>query len=61
MNAEMLRVLVLAAAPVLVAEIFLGTEYVGVNRKFDAILMGAVCATIGFMLIGAIVADYCCI
>ena len=57
MSAEVFRILVFAAIPLLLVEVFLALEYTGVNRKFDTILMAAVCVTVGIMLFGAYVAD----
>lgn len=57
MNAEIFRILVFAAIPLLLVEVFLVFEYTGVNRKFDSILMCAICVTVGVMLFGAFVAD----
>lgn len=57
MNAEVFRVFVFAAIPLLLVEVFLALEYTGVNRRFDMVLMVAVCATVEIMLFGAFVAD----
>ncbi len=57
MNAEIFRILVFAAIPLLLVEVFLALEYTGTNRKFDIILMTAVCGTVGIMLFGSFVAD----
>lgn len=57
MNVDVFRILVFAAIPFLFVEVFLALEYTGVNRKFDMVLMTAVCATVGIMLFSAFVAD----
>lgn len=57
MNAEIFRVLVFMAIPMLLVEVFLALEYTGVKRKFDMVLMAAVCMTVGIMLFSAFVAD----
>lgn len=57
MNAEIFRIIVFAAIPLLLVEVFLALEYTGVNRKFDSILMCAICVTVGVMLFSAFVAD----
>ena len=57
MNAEIFRIIVFAAIPLLLVEVFLALEYTGMNRKFDMILMAAVCGTVGIMLFGSFVAD----
>lgn len=57
MNADLCRILVFAAIPLLLVEVFLALEYTGMNRKFDMILMVAVCGTVGIMLFGSFVAD----
>lgn len=38
MNAEVFQIMILAAIPLLIVEIFIGVDYFGVNRRFDAIL-----------------------
>lgn len=57
MTADIFRILVFAAIPVLFVEVFLILKCTGVNPKFDRILMIVVYATVGFMLFGSFVAD----
>lgn len=56
MNAEVFQLMILAAIPLLIIEIFIGVDYIGVNRKFDVILTAMTCATIGFLLFGELIA-----
>lgn len=56
MNAEVFQIMVLAAIPLLIVEIFIGVDYFGVNRQFDAILTAMTYATIGFLLFGELMA-----
>ena len=56
MNAEVFRILFLAAIPLLIIEIFIGVDYVGVNRRFDVILTAMTYATVGFLLFGELMA-----
>lgn len=51
MNAEVFQIMILAAIPLLIVEIF-----IGVNRRFDAILTAMTYATIGFLLFGELMA-----
>lgn len=56
MNAEVFQIMILAAIPLLIVEIFIGVDYFGVNRRFDAILTAMTYATVGFLLFGEIMA-----
>lgn len=56
MSAEVFRILFLAAIPLLIIEIFIGVDYVGVNRRFDVILTAMTYATVGFLLFGELMA-----
>lgn len=56
MNAEVFQLMILAAIPLLIIEIFIGVDYIGVNRKFDAILTAMTYATIGLLLFGELMA-----
>ena len=47
MNAEVFKIMILAAIPLLFIEIFIGVDYFGVSRRFDAILTAMTYATIG--------------
>lgn len=38
MNAEVFQIMILAAIPLLIIEIFIGTDYIGVSRRFDMVL-----------------------
>ena len=54
MNAEVFQLMILAAIPLLIIEIFIGVDYIGVNRKFDVILTAMTCATIGFCCLASL-------
>lgn len=56
MNVEVFQIMILAAIPLLIVEIFIGVDYFGVNRRFDAILTAMTYATVGFLLFGEIMA-----
>ena len=56
MNAEVFKIMILAAIPLLFIEIFIGVGYFGVSRRFDAILTAMTYATIGFLLFGELMA-----
>ena len=56
MSAEVFRILFLAAIPLLIIEIFIGVDYIGVNRRFDVILTAMTYATVGFLLFGELIA-----
>lgn len=56
MNAEVFQIMILAAIPLLIVEIFIGVDYFGVNRRFDAILTAMTYAAIGFLLFGELMA-----
>lgn len=56
MNAEVFQIMILAAIPLLIVEIFIGVDYFGVNRRFDAILTAMTYAMVGFLLFGEIMA-----
>lgn len=56
MNAEVFQLMIIAAIPLLIIEIFIGVDYIGVNRKFDAILTAMTYATIGLLLFGELMA-----
>ena len=56
MNAEVFQIMILAVIPLLIVEIFIGVDYFGVNRRFDAILTAMTYATVGFLLFGEIMA-----
>ena len=56
MNAEVFQLMILAAIPLLIIEIFIGVDYIGVNRKFEAILTAMTYATIGLLLFGELMA-----
>jgi hypothetical protein len=56
MNAEVFQIMILAAIPLLIIEIFIGVDYIGVNRRFDAILTAMTYATVGFLLFGELMA-----
>lgn len=56
MNAEVFQIMILAAIPLLIIEIFIGGDYIGVSRRFDAILTAMTYATIGFLLFGELMA-----
>ena len=56
MNAEVFQIMILAAIPLLIIEIFIGVAYIGVSRRFDAILTATTYATIGFLLFGELIA-----
>lgn len=56
MNAEVFQIMILAAIPLLIVEIFIGVDYFGVNRRFDAILTAMTYATIDFLLFGELMA-----
>lgn len=57
MNAEVFQIMILAAIPLLIIEIFIGVDYIGgVSRRFDAILTATTYATIGFLLFGELMA-----
>ena len=56
MNAEVFKIMILAAIPLLFIEIFIGVDYFGVNRRFDAILTAMTYATVGFLLFGELMA-----
>lgn len=56
MNAEIFQIMILAAIPLLIVEIFIGVDYFGVNRRFDAILTAMTYATVGFLLFGELMA-----
>lgn len=56
MNAEVFQIMILAAIPLLIVEIFIGVDYFGVNRRFDAILTAMAYATVGFLLFGELMA-----
>lgn len=55
MNAEVFQIMILAAIPLLIIEIFIGVDYIGVSRRFDAILTATTYATIGFLLFGELI------
>lgn len=56
MNADVFQLMILAAIPLLIVEIFIGVNYIGVNHRFDVILTAMTCATIGFLLFGELIA-----
>lgn len=56
MNAEVFQIMIIAAIPLLIVEIFIGVDYFGVNHRFDAILTAMTYATIGFLLFGELMA-----
>ena len=56
MNAEAFQIMILAAIPLLIIEIFIGVDYIGVSRRFDAILTAMIYATVGFLLFGELMA-----
>ena len=56
MSAEVFQIMFLGAIPLLIIEIFIGVDYVGVNRRFDVILMTMTYATVGFLLFGELMA-----
>lgn len=56
MNAEIFKIMILAAIPLLIIEIFIGVDYFGVSRRFDAILTAMTYATVGFLLFGELMA-----
>ena len=56
MSAEVFQIMILGAIPLLIIEIFIGTDYVGVNRRFDVILTAMTYATVGFLLFGELMA-----
>lgn len=58
MNAEVFQLMILAAIPLLIIEIFIGVDYIGVNRKFDAILTAMTYATIGLLLFGELMTAF---
>ena len=56
MNAEVFQLMILAAIPLLIIVFFIGVDYIGVNRKFEAILTAMTYATIGLLLFGELMA-----
>ena len=56
MNAEVFKIMIIAAIPLLIVEIFIGVDYLGVSRRFDVILTAMTYATIGFLLFGELMA-----
>lgn len=54
MNAEVFKIMILAAIPLLFIEIFIGVDYFGVSRRFDAILTAMTYATIGFCCLASL-------
>ena len=52
MSADVFQIMILGAIPLLIIEIFIGVDYVGVNRRFDVILTAMTYATVGFLLFG---------
>ena len=56
MNAEVFQIMILAAIPLLIIEIFIGVDYIGVSRRFDTILTAITYATVGFLLFGELMA-----
>lgn len=51
MNAEVFKIMIIAAIPLLIVGIFIGVDYFGVSRRFDAILTAMTYATIGFFAV----------
>lgn len=49
---EVFRIMILSAIPLLIIEIFIGINSIGVNRRFDAILTAIAYVTVGFLLCG---------
>lgn len=56
MNAEVFQIMILAAIPLLIIEIFIGVDSIGVSRRFDAILTAMTYATVVFLLFGELMA-----
>ena len=56
MNAEVFKIMIIAALPLLIIEIFIGVDYFRVSRRFDTILTAMTYATIGFLLFGELMA-----
>lgn len=56
MNTEIFQIIILAAILLLIIEIFIEIDYIGVGRQFDAILIAMTYATVGFLLFGELMA-----
>ena len=56
MSVEVFRIMFLGAIPLLIIEIFIGIDSIGVNRWFDTILTAMTYATVGFLVFGELMA-----